>query len=102
MYVYVYRSDFLCDRCGESVRQAIPCPGNPNDEYSYDSDDWPKGPFPNGGGEADCPQHCSRCEIFLENPLTTGGYKYLKSVLDSSEGNSVVLTLWSDFYNGIS
>jgi len=28
------------------------------------------GPYPDGGGEADAPQHCGGCGVFLENPLT--------------------------------
>ena len=38
-------------------------------ERDYDSDDLPKGPYADGGGEADTPQHCDGCGHFLENPL---------------------------------
>lgn len=30
----------------------------PQDESLYDSGEWPKGPYGNGGGEANSPQHC--------------------------------------------
>jgi hypothetical protein len=49
-----------------------------SDESSYDSDEWPKGPYGNGGGESDCPQHCGDCHEFLENPLTPDGYQYVR------------------------
>lgn len=49
-----------------------------SDESSYDSDEWPKGPYPDGGGEADTPQHCAGCHEFLENPLTSDGYEYVR------------------------
>jgi hypothetical protein len=48
------------------------------DESSYDSDEYPKGPYPNGGGESDSPQHCADCREFLENPLTSDGYDYVR------------------------
>jgi hypothetical protein len=44
-------------------------------ESDYDSDELPKGPYGNGGGETDSPQHCDACGCFLQNPLTTDGYR---------------------------
>ncbi len=49
-----------------------------SDESSYDSDEWPKGPYGDGGGEADVPQHCGHCKEFLENPLTPEGMAYVR------------------------
>ncbi len=43
-----------------------------------DSEQWPQGPYPDGGGEADCPQHCDCCGAFLENPLTDDGDSYVR------------------------
>ncbi len=64
MNVYIYNADIYCEDCGEAIRQQLyqdpsACvPINRDDEESYDSDDFPKGPYPDGGGEADYPQHC--------------------------------------------
>lgn len=60
-----------------------------SDEGSYDSDDFPKGPYPEGGGEADTPQHCDSCHEFLENPLTSDGMAYVR---ENQRGE------WDSFY----
>jgi hypothetical protein len=57
-------------------------PRDPDDESSYDSDDWPKGPYRHGGGEADCPQHCGACGLFLENALTDDGDSYVRELAE--------------------
>jgi hypothetical protein len=67
-------------------------------ESDYDSDDLPKGPYPNGGGEADTPQHCDGCGGFLENPLTDDGYDYVFAALTDDDGDPEVEDLWLDFY----
>ena len=79
MDAYIFQSDILCKDCGENIKKVLPPPSNYifDDESSYDSDQWPKGPFGNGGGEADTPQHCGNCGLFLENPLTEDGEKYV-------------------------
>lgn len=58
MNVYIYQADLYCEDCGEEIceqlKEVAPeiVPENPEDEL-YDSDDYPKGPYPDGGGEAD-------------------------------------------------
>src|SRR4029077_5149697 len=42
---------------------------------SFDSDDFPKGPVEDGGGEADTEQHCEACGRALENPLREEGMR---------------------------
>jgi hypothetical protein len=63
----------------------------------------PDGPHLNGGGEADSPQHCDACGVFLENPLTTDGYRYVNEALiehaRDGDGNAEVLAEWAKFYN---
>lgn len=114
---YIYCADIYCESCGEAIRKRLTDEGmivDTADEYSYDSDDFPKGPFPDGGGEADCPQHCGSGEAcleaitltegdgrkvgaFLENPLTSYGVKYVREELvDDPDGE--VVNLWADFY----
>jgi hypothetical protein len=50
-------------------------------ESDYDSDDLPKGPYADGGGEADTPKHCDGCGQFLGNPLTGDGLIYVEDAL---------------------
>lgn len=119
MNVYVYKADIYCKDCGELIRRKIAsrdivnsgvAPADPDDETSYDSDEFPKGPFPDGGGEADSPQHCGehgRCVnairlqdkmsigVMLENDLTAYGMNFVKEAI--AEGGEVA-KLWAEFY----
>lgn len=90
MEAYVYQAALYCEECGAKIRAELDASGkrpeDPEDEPSYDSDDYPKGPYPDGGGEADTPQHCDACFAFLENPLTSEGYAYTcEAVLDCAQ-----------------
>ena len=114
MLVYIYAADIYCKQCGEAIRERITqeghAPANPDNEWSYDSDEFPKGPYPDGGGEADSPQHCGSGEecinaielsdigkigAWLENDLTTDGVDYVREMIrDGGE----LAGLWADFY----
>jgi hypothetical protein len=63
----------------------------------------PKGPYSNGGGEADTPQHCDGCGVFIENPLTGDGCRYVNEKLcehaRDGSGNAKVLEQWAEHYN---
>src|SRR5437870_2158559 len=105
MNVYVYQAALLCEDCGVKARleltAAAKAPADPDDEGSYDSDDFPKGPYPGGGGEADSPQHCDSgtecvnalvCRhgthelgAFLENDLTAEGLVALADTIREDE-----------------
>ena len=75
---------------------------DPEDEHAYDSDDYPKGPDGDGGGEADSPQHCGMCGLFLNNPLTDDGREYVIDLLIDhvfdNRGDHAVLETWLDAY----
>jgi hypothetical protein len=84
------------------AKKVLPPDFDPKDESSYDSDFFPKGPYCNGGGEADNPQHCDHCCTFLENPLTADGYKYVRECVwdryfNEDRPQEVVHT-WEKFY----
>lgn len=105
MKAYVYKAALYCEDCAESIQLDLedgpahrlkPSPEELASE-AYDSDDWPKGPYANGGGEADSPQHCDKCGIFLENPLTADGQKYVIDAMDRP-GLQTVLAEWRYFY----
>src|SRR5580700_4943174 len=72
-------------------------------EMQEDSENVPQGPYPNGGGEADTPQHCDACGVFLESPLTPDGTRYVIEKLvehaREGDGDAKVLMEWANFYN---
>jgi len=123
MNAYIFEADIFCEDCGEAIRDNLTkegqAPEDPEDEGSYDSDDFPKGPYPDGGGEADCPQHCGnhdRClnvfilpngrkvGAFLENPLTLDGVRMVEECCKRDMNNrdrcagAVALEIWAPFY----
>lgn len=73
------------------------------DERKYDSDDFPKGPYAGGGGEADHPQHCDQCGLFLQNSLTAEGAAYVRYTLAREFGraSNSALDAWREFYRAL-
>lgn len=104
MKAYIYQDDIYCERCGKELRAALDVrggrPAAPRNHSTYDSKDYPKGPYPDGGGKADTPQHCGRCHVFLRNPLTPRGVNYvigkLGECVDDGRGDRSVLDQWVD------
>jgi hypothetical protein len=109
--VYVSQAALLCEDCGVKARETLTtlgkAPQDPDDESSYDSDDFPKGPYPDGGGESDSPKHCDHCQAFLENPLTDAGLDYVKEQVLTlythgalrARLNGPVIETWREFYD---
>lgn len=52
-----------------------------------------------GGGEADCPQHCDTCGKFLRNPLTPDGENYVVDAIEQGDGDAEILAAWRDEYS---
>ena len=116
MNAYIYQADIYCEDCGRALCRTLPFPaGADRDrEETWDSDDYPKGPYPDGGGESDCPQHCGASEeclnaitvrsrgerykigVPLENPLTTDGVEYVREALAQPDG--LCRRLWARLY----
>lgn len=92
MNAYVYDGDFLCEDCARKFIEEI----GPNTEKTTDSNEYPQGPTPDGGGESDCPQHCDDCGVFLENPLTADGYEYVYEA--AVEKVTETIQEWLDYY----
>lgn len=61
---FIYCADVWCDDCGNAIRRRLTeegkAPADPSDEWSYDSDDFPK--CAGDDDEADTPQHCAAGE----------------------------------------
>jgi len=110
MDTYIYSADMYCSSCGEKIRQDIDAerkekglpPIDRDDDTQTDSDDYPKGPYSDGGGESDSPQHCGSCDEFLENPLTGDGVAYVaESIIDAigkCRWDSIAITVWAEYY----
>ena len=84
-HVWIYQADLWCEDCIERIKAEARQPAHvdESDESTYDSDEWPKGPYSDGGGESDCPQNCAGCHRFLGNPLTSEGVEYVLEALES-------------------
>ena len=95
--MYIYQAALYCNPCGRALQDRLEGPQDPDDESTYDSDDFPKGPY--GPSESDTPDHCDACQEFLENPLTDEGYRYVEEQLnDSGDRLSDTEQLWANFY----
>ena len=104
MDIYIYASATYCPDCAKKIMDDLKAkgqaPANPDDETTFDSDVYPKGPYPDGGGEADAFQHCADCRCFLGNSLTADGVKYsiqaLAGYVENEEVSPNVLDTWTD------
>ena len=105
MDAYIFQAALICDTCGTLYKQGTDRPAHvdENDESSYDSDEWPKGPYSDGGGEADTPQNCDHCGVFLDNPLTGDGETYVRDAfrefVELGRGSLEVLGEWKAAYD---
>jgi hypothetical protein len=95
MDAYIYCADIYCADCG---REMVDECRERSIADTGDSDQFPQGPYPDGGGEADCPQHCGSCHAFLENPLTGAGNDYVLSAI-ADDPESTVVQEWRDYYD---
>ncbi len=108
MDAYAFQAALFCADCGEALVRDLRGRGV---EDSGDSDDFPQGPFAEGGGESDTPQHCdngARClgaelvgghrvGAFLGNPLTSDGVTYVQQALEETPGSPLV-RFWAEHY----
>ena len=114
MDVYIYCADIYCEDCGEAAKRLILRTAKaPAD--TGDSDDYPQGPYSDGGGEADTPQHCGDCGVFLGNELTGDGEDYVTAAIREAYSEAEaglplnrelypldlgpVIKEWEDFYD---
>lgn len=96
MDTYIYQADLYCDECAGDTAQPYAAL-----DVGLDSDDIAIGPYADGGGEADCPQHCGGCGVFLENPLTGDGVEYVRAAVLDGIGKAEVLAEWREYYSWI-
>jgi len=110
---YIYCADIYCEDCGRAIRERLTAegkaPADPSNERSYDSGDFPKGPYAEHECESDTPHHCAcgpKClnalditgtlvGAWLENPLTCAGVYY---VIDAVRAGGDVAAFWASKY----
>ncbi len=114
---YIYQADVWCDSCGRAICKRLKreglAPENPDDEWSFDSDEYPK--RAGDDEEADTPQHCAsgaHCINavvlpsgekvgFLFGELTAVGVEYVKEAIAEAEeglGSKEVTDLWQQHF----
>ncbi len=99
MDVYMYQADLYCAECVEKIKADLEKHNSLHwPATQTDSDSYPQGPYPDGGDEADRPQHCAHCGCFLENPITSDGYAYVQTELTELLRSSPVGE-WFDCYS---
>ena len=100
MNAYVYKADIYCEECAQDIMRE--CSGIDHYcENKEDPENYPQGPYPSGGGEADTPQHCGECGLFLENPLTPDGREYAQQAVENDLfrcNPSPTVALWRRYY----
>ena len=115
---YIYQADLWCNDCGKAIcrklKRAGKAPADPDDEWSFDSDDYPKRTDDNE--ESDGPQHCAagkRCLNAITLPsgrkigtlfgeLTPDGLAYVKdAIVEAKEGmgDREVTDLWQQHFH---
>jgi hypothetical protein len=113
---YAYQGDLICDDDASRIIEQL---GKQGQEDTGDSGDFPQGPYPDGGGEADYPQHCgmhgrcvnavkvpggSKIGCPLGNPLTHEGMECVGKgqahdlVCENNPHSHGVQLLWSHLY----
>ena len=94
---YAYCADIWCDECGEQIKNDGRQPKLIN---TGDTDDYPQ--HCDDAAEADIPQHCAGCGVFLQNDLTCAGEDYVvETILDDLTNKlvgSVATTVWWPYY----
>lgn len=118
---FIYCADVYCDDCGEAIRKRLTkegkAPADPTDEWSYDSDDFPK--CADDDEEHDTPQHCAVCEGCINSirigpaaddivgllfgELTTDGITYVEEAIGSANHDErtwsrAIVQLWYQHY----
>lgn len=94
---YVFQAALYCAPCGEAIAKRIDKDSG-RGPWCEDSNYYPAGPYPDGGGEADSPQHCDACREFLRNALTDDGRAYVRERMADGPADGIARTVWAEFY----
>ena len=101
--IMIYTGNVYCEACGIAIRQKLTAEGKaPADvanEFSYESTDFPKGPYEELFSRRPC--HCVECKQFLQNPLTEDGWEFVRAMVaeNNAKGRiSTAIIQWENFY----
>ncbi len=108
---FMYQADLYCDSCGHAIRERLTrqgkTPAAPDNEWSFDSDDFPKDVV---ASESDYPHHCGagetcreavelpsgrRIGALLSDVLTTDGIDYVEQAI--AQGGEVA-EYWEEVF----
>lgn len=78
---WIYQADIYCGDCAQEICKRLDARGGADED---DSESYPQGPYPDGGGEADSPQYCGGCSGFLGNLLTDDGMESVYTILQEA------------------
>lgn len=96
---YIYKAAIYCVPCGDAIRGLLDgaglMPADVDNDASYDTDNYPKGPFVLG--ETDAPEHCGNCQVFLLASLTEDGEAYVRDAI----ANDNAPQEWIDAYRDL-
>ena len=96
MKIYMFDGDVYCKPCGEAIAATLPDPDAWEREHP-DSNSYPVA-YDSSEGEADSPEHCGKCGLFLERNLTEDGVRYVQDYVDTLCGDTDITLLWGEFY----
>ena len=94
MEYFIFAADVYCPHCADAIKRRLAsvAPADPANENTFDSGDYPKGPY--SDDSSDTPQNCAECGDYIENPLTEAGVDYvieaMQEDIDRHHTNSVV------------
>jgi len=97
MDTYIFQAACYCEDCAKKIKEE-----NLEHQDSEDSENYPQGPYWESRSEADTPQHCDGCKIFLENRLTSDGFDYVCEIIIKSLHDkkiSKVVKEWIEYYD---
>ena len=96
MKIYMFDGDVYCKPCGEAIAATLPDPDAWAREHP-DSISYPIA-YDSSEGESDTPDHCGKCDLFLERNLTEDGVRYVQDYVDTLCGDTDITLLWGEFY----
>ena len=96
MKIYMFDGDVYCKPCGEAIAATLPDPDAWEREHP-DSNSYPVA-YDSSEGESDTPDHCGKCDLFLERNLTEDGVRYVQDYVDTLCGDTDITLLWGEFY----
>jgi len=95
MNVYVYEGELYCEDCGMAIREEIVSddmgPADPDNDWSYPSNIFPKGPYLLTALETDCLVRCASGANCLNGIVLPDGKRVGVRLENRGHGNATSL-----------